>query len=311
MARYSSRYSDSYYGFAPYVSVAQRRANAAKEVAKLKKKGKTITPVGITGRKIATSFWGQAWCEHLESYSDYANRLPRGRTYARNGSVVHLEIRSGEIEALVSGSSLYKISIAITPVAKAKWQALCKQCAGGIGSLVELLQAKLSDSVMTHISHRQSGLFPAPREIKMACSCPDGAGLCKHLAAVLYGVGSRFDHQPELLFQLRSVDSADLISQATDASFLQSSAPTDGSPQLDHNGLSGIFGILGGIFGGGMAVLKGRGRGDLVVEIEVETPTKLSRRQKEILEEFRATETGDECPESRGFFDKLKDVFGG
>ena len=63
--------------------------------------------------------------------------------------------------------------------------------------------------------------------------------------------------------------------------------------------------------GGGMPVLQGRGRGDLVVEIAVETPTKLSRRQKEILEEFRSTETGDECPESRGFFDKLKDVFGG
>lgn len=243
MARYSSRYSGSYYGFAPYVSVAQRRANAAKEVTKLKKKGKTITPVEIAGRKIAGSFWGKAWCDHLESYSDYENRLPRGRTYVRNGSVVHLEIRSGEIEALVSGSSLYKISIAITPVAKAKWQALCKQCAGGIGSLVELLQAKLSDSVMTHISHRESGLFPAPKEIKMDCSCPDGAGLCKHLAAVLYGVGSRLDHQPELLFQLRSVDSADLISQAADASLLQSSAPADGTPELDDNDLSGIFGI--------------------------------------------------------------------
>jgi molecular chaperone DnaJ len=65
------------------------------------------------------------------------------------------------------------------------------------------------------------------------------------------------------------------------------------------------------IRGAGMPVLQGRGRGDLVVEIVVETPTKLSRRQKELLEEFKATETGDECPESRGFFDKLKDVFGG
>ena len=243
MARYSSRYSSSYYGFAPYVPVAERRKNAAKEVAKLAKTGKIITPVEITGRKIAISFWGKAWCDHLESYSDYENRLPRGRTYVRNGSVVHLEIRNGEIEALVSGSSLYKITITITPVAKAKWQELCKQCAGGIGSLVELLQAKLSDSVMTHISHRENGLFPAPREIKMKCSCPDGAGMCKHLAATLYGVGSRLDHQPELLFLLRSVDSADLISQATDASLLKSASTADGAPDFDDNDLSGIFGI--------------------------------------------------------------------
>jgi uncharacterized Zn finger protein len=243
MARYSSRYSSNYYGFAPYVPVAERRRNAAKEVAKLAKTGKTITPVEITGRKIASSFWGKAWCDHLESYSDYENRLPRGRTYVRNGSVVHLEIRNGGIEALVSGSSLYKITITIAPVAKAKWQALCKQCAGGIGSLVELLQAKLSDSVMTHISHREKGLFPAPGEIKMKCSCPDGAALCKHLAATLYGVGSRLDHQPELLFLLRSVDSADLISQATDASVLKSSSTADGAPELDDNDLSGIFGI--------------------------------------------------------------------
>ncbi len=130
-----------------------------KEVAKLQKNGKTITPVEINGRKIAASFWSKAWCDHLESYSDYANRLPRGRTYVRNGSVVHLEIRNFEIEATVSGSSLYKISITITPVPKAKWQALCKQCAGGIGSLVELLQAKLSASVMTHISHRENNVW--------------------------------------------------------------------------------------------------------------------------------------------------------
>ncbi len=63
--------------------------------------------------------------------------------------------------------------------------------------------------------------------------------------------------------------------------------------------------------GAGMPVLQGRGRGDLVVEVKVETPTKLSSRQKEILCEFRETETGDECPESRGFMNKLKDVFGG
>lgn len=63
--------------------------------------------------------------------------------------------------------------------------------------------------------------------------------------------------------------------------------------------------------GAGMPVLQGRGRGDLVAEVVVETPTKLSKQQREILEQFRETETGDECPESKGFFDRLKDAFGG
>ncbi len=241
--RYSDRYSGNYYGFAPYVPVAERRKKAAKEVAKLAKKGKTITPVEITGRKIANSFWGKAWCDNLEAYSDYENRLPRGRTYVRNGSVVHLEIRNGEIEAIVSGSSLYKISISITPVARSKWQALCKECAGGIGSLVELLQAKLSDRVMTIISRPDNGLFPSPKEIKMKCSCPDTAGLCKHLAATLYGIGSQLDHKPELLFLLRSVDSADLISQAANLTSLQSKSAADGGPELDEDDISSIFGI--------------------------------------------------------------------
>lgn len=245
MARYSKRYSSThtYYGFAPYVPVAERRKQAAKEVAKMAKKGMTVTPVTISGKKIAESFWGKSWCEHLESYSDYSNRLPRGRTYARNGSVMHLEVRSGEILAIVSGSSLYEVLISIAPVSKAKWNAICNVCAGGVGSLVELLQAKLSSSVMAHISDRKNGLFPAPSEIKIQCSCPDYAGLCKHAAATLYGVGNRLDLQPELLFQLRSVDAADLITHAAGSELLQSASTAGGSPEIDESDLSSIFGI--------------------------------------------------------------------
>ena len=238
MSRYSSY---DYYGFAPYVPVAQRRANAAKETAKLAKAGKVITPVQIAGRKIATSFWGKAWCDNLEAYSDYENRLPRGRTYVRNGSVVHLEIRKGEIEALVSGSELYKIAITITPVPNSKWKELCKACAGGIGSLVELLQGKLSDRVMEIITRREGGLFPSPKEIKLKCSCPDSARLCKHLAAVIYGIGNRLDQQPELLFLLRSVDSAELISRAAEGGSLTTGA--NAGPGLADDEIGSIFGI--------------------------------------------------------------------
>ena len=204
-----------WYGdYKPYVPVAKRRAQAAKEVAKRAKHGQAVNPVSILGRKIAATFWGNAWCDNLEGYSDFENRLPRGRTYVRNGSVVHLEVDRGRIKALVSGSELYEIEIDIDPITKSRWNTLKQQCAGKIGSLVELLQGKLSNAVMERVTNRDEGLFPKPKEIHMNCSCPDYAGMCKHVAAVMYGVGNRLDSAPELLFKLRGVDHSELIDQA-------------------------------------------------------------------------------------------------
>ena len=155
----------SWYGFRPYVPVAQRRANAVREMARLAKKGHTITPVRIDGREIASTFWGKAWCENLESYSDFENRLPRGRTYVRNGSVVDLQIKPGKVTARVSGSELYDIDIKIKPLSKPHWQTISSQCAGKIASVLELLQGRLSRGVMEIITHRQDGMFPKPSEI--------------------------------------------------------------------------------------------------------------------------------------------------
>jgi len=230
------------YGFRPYVSVAERRRKAQREMAKLAKKGKAIRPVQLEGRTIARTFWGKAWCDNLESYMDYANRLPRGRTYVRNGSVVHLDIRPGEIEATVSGSELYQVKISIAAAAKAKWKKLCQECAGGIGSLVELLQGRFSDHVMGIITRKDTGLFPAPAEIKLKCSCPDWATMCKHVAAVLYGVGARLDQSPELLFALRSVKHEDLITQAARATDLTGKATAAG-PELAESEIGAVFGI--------------------------------------------------------------------
>src|ERR1035441_819446 len=232
----------NYYGFRPYVSVAERRRKAEREMAKLAKKGKAIRPVQIEGRTIARSFWGKAWCDNLESYMDYANRLARGRTYVRNGSVVHLDIRSGEIEATVSGSELYQVKISITPAAKAKWKRLCHECSGAIGSLVELLRGRFSDHVMGIITRKETGLFPAPAEIELKCSCPDWATMCKHVAAVLYGVGARLDQSPELLFTLRSVNHEELITQAATASDLAGKT-TSAGPELSESEIGAVFGI--------------------------------------------------------------------
>jgi uncharacterized Zn finger protein len=203
-----------YWSFRPYVSVAQRRAKAMKHVAKLVKKGRTISPVQIEGRTIARTFWGKAWCDNLESYSDFENRLPRGRTYVRNGSVIDLQIEPGLITAIVSGSEIYNVEVKIKPLAPKTWKRIKAQCGGQIASVIALLQGRLTEGVMQIITRHDGGMFPAPAEISMDCSCPDWAGMCKHIAAVLYGVGARLDQQPELLFKLRKVDHLELIEQA-------------------------------------------------------------------------------------------------
>ena len=202
------------FGWKPYVPVAERRRKALKKMEGLRKKGRIISPVSVDGRTIAKTFWGKAWCENLESYSDYENRLPRGRTYVRNGSVVDLQIAESQITALVSGSELYEVKVEILSVASPHWKSICEDCAGSIDSLVELLQGRLSKGVMERISRQQTGLFPSPKEIKLSCSCPDWAEMCKHVAAVLYAVGARLDQQPELLFRLRAVNEKELIASA-------------------------------------------------------------------------------------------------
>jgi uncharacterized Zn finger protein len=234
-----SRY---YGGWAPYVPVAERRRNAERKLAKLRKSGTKVQPVTITGRKIATTFWGQAWCDNLESYGDYENRLPRGRTYVRNGSVVDLQIEQGRIMAMVSGSELYTVGITIKEAAKAHWRAICTDCAGSIDSLVELLQGRFSKQVMERLCRQDNGLFPRPVDIRFTCSCPDHASMCKHVAAVLYGVGARLDQQPDLLFRLRAVDEAELIATVDTTLPLSKTAP-GAARVLDVDDISAMFGI--------------------------------------------------------------------
>ena len=232
----------SYYGWKPYVSVAERRVKAEKLAAKAARSGAAMSPVPASRGAIAKTFWGRAWCENLERYSDYANRMPRGRTYVRNGSVIDLRIGAGEVRAQVVGSSLYKVAVTVTALPASQWQAISAECAGSIDSLVELLQGRLSQAVMERISKQGAGLFPAPKEITLACSCPDWADMCKHVAAVLYGVGARLDQQPELLFQLRRVDPKDLIAQASAGLPKKRQGPAAGKV-LDDAQLADVFGI--------------------------------------------------------------------
>jgi uncharacterized Zn finger protein len=231
-------------GWRPYVPVAQRRAQANSYAAKIAKKEKrSLAPVKIEGKKIARSFWGEAWCGHLECYSDFANRLPRGRTYVRNGSVVDLQIERGKIKALVAGSEVYTVEVAIKTLEKGAWKRIKRDCSQSIDSVIDLLQGRFEKGIMERLIHRETGLFPKPAEIDMECSCPDWAGLCKHVAAVLYGVGARLDTAPELLFKLRAVDHLELIAQAVAADNLDRTLASGQSGALQDSNLGELFGI--------------------------------------------------------------------
>jgi uncharacterized Zn finger protein len=203
--------SRDYGTWAPYVPVAERRRKAARAAERLRKQGQVLAPVTIAGRAIATTFWGKAWCDNMDAYRDYESRLPRGRTYVRNGSVLDLQITPGEVTALVNGSELYRITVSIKKMPAAIWRRVCADCAGRIDSLIELLQGRFSKGVMERLCRQENGLFPRPSDIRFTCSCLDHASMCKHVAAVLYGVGARLDHKPELLFRLRGVDETELV----------------------------------------------------------------------------------------------------
>ncbi|HYR43110.1 MAG TPA: SWIM zinc finger family protein [Terriglobia bacterium] len=233
------RYDDDY-NWPPYISAAERRSKAARETARLTKTGRSLQPVVIDGFKIAKTFWGKAWCGNLERYSDFANRLPRGRSYLRNGSVLDLRIANCAVTALVSGSRVYDVEVNIAAIPGARWKSICTDCAGAIDSLVELLKGRLSDSVMSRLCQEKTGMFPSPPEIKFQCSCPDSARMCKHVAAVLYGIGARLDEKPELLFTLRNVNQKDLIVRAGEGMVKTRDRI---EKVLEDDNLSEIFGI--------------------------------------------------------------------
>lgn len=223
-----------------YESVYEKRERIERELKKRAARGEVLEPLQVPEgkRKIAHTFWGRSWCEHLESYHDYENRLPRGRSYLRQGSVFNLSVETGKIRAQVAGSSLYEVEITIKAIAPAEWAGIQKACAGQVGSLLDLLSGQLGSGLMEVISNKEHGLFPGPREIQFNCNCPDYASLCKHSCAVLYGVGVKFDADPALFFRLRGVDPAELLSSGADEALAPSVQAA-----LEGEDLSALFGI--------------------------------------------------------------------
>ncbi len=225
-----------------YEDARERKDRLQREIAKRVKRGEKfeVLPAPAGQKKLCTTFWGQAWCRNLESYQDYESRLPRGRSYLRQGNVYNLEIEAGQLCAVVAGSELYDTSIHIQPLPKKQWKKIVASGSGQVGSMLDLLAGNLGDGLMALLTDPKDGLFPMPKEIRFDCSCPDFADMCKHVSAVLYGVGVMLDTKPELLFTLRGVDQAELLSNASSEAITELAS---GEGDLAGADLSAIFGI--------------------------------------------------------------------
>ncbi|MBW2591771.1 MAG: SWIM zinc finger family protein [Deltaproteobacteria bacterium] len=236
-----------YWGFPRYVTVAEKKAKAAKKLKQLKKKNPDIKPVTIEGRTIAKTWWGKSWNLNLERYADYSNRIGRGRSYVRHGAVLDLQIHSGRVDALVqgSGSRPYSVTIAIKPIHKKHWQNIKAACTDKLDSLQELLSGKFPKALADTFMAQGIGLFPSPKEIEFSCSCPDWAYMCKHVAAVLYGIGARLDEDPGLFFKLRKARIDDLVTEAVKESTSKLLKKTRKKPQrvIADTDLADLFGI--------------------------------------------------------------------
>jgi len=236
------------YYYPPYVSVAQKKARAEKKRNALRKKNPKIQPVIIEGRTLAKTWWGKSWNRNLEQYADYANRIGRGRSYVRHEAILDLQITPGTITALVAGSAgpPYRVTITIQPIPKKQWRHIQAQCKDQMDSLKQLLAGQFPKTLEAVFTQKGKGLFPAPEEISLDCSCPDWAVMCKHVAAVLYGVGARLDHDPSLFFVLRKADVKDLVSETVNAGkkeLLTRSGQKSSRIMEDQADLSGLFGI--------------------------------------------------------------------
>ncbi len=202
------------------------------------------------GRSVAATWWGKAWCENLARYADFSNRVGRGKRYVNAGCVVDLEIYAGALEAIVQGSrkNPYRVAVAIDPMDETVYKKVVEGTTARAKSLDALVEGDFPDELKGALFDKERGVFPAPHQIHMDCSCPDAALLCKHVAAALYGVGAYLDDEPLLLFKLRGIDVDALIRKTVEeklASMLENADVE--SPRvldIDDEGLTELFGVL-------------------------------------------------------------------
>jgi uncharacterized Zn finger protein len=230
-----------------YTPTTVNKTVMAKSVENLRKKDPDIQPVVIEGRSLANTWWGKSWNQNLESYADYSNRIARGKNYVRSGAVLDLKISKGTIKALVQGSRTkpYSVEIRIDTLSKEKWDKVISLCDYRIDSLEQLLEGRFPKELEVLFVDKKYGLFPSPKEIHFECSCPDWASMCKHVAAVLYGIGARLDSDPLLFFELRDMDSKELLKKSIEKKLdsMLINAGKKSPRQIEDKDVYGIFGV--------------------------------------------------------------------
>jgi uncharacterized Zn finger protein len=163
--------------------------------------------------KFVETWWADRWIKALKGLMD-SGRLSRGRNYARRGQVMEIEVKPGHISARVQGSrrTPYKVSIALQPLSDRQWDAVFNALAEQAIFAAQLLNGEMPADIEQVFDAVKVPLFPATRgDLKTDCSCPDWANPCKHIAAVYYLLGERFDEDPFLLFELRGRSKGEIV----------------------------------------------------------------------------------------------------
>lgn len=187
--------------------------------------------------KFGLTWWGQRWIGALETLGrTYTNRLPRGRTYARNGSVTGLDVAPGRVTARVAGRrpTPYRVSLQIPVFTDAQWTAATHALTRQLRHAAALLDGRMPEDIDETLDAVGLSLFPGPRELTTKCSCPDIANPCKHVAAVHYTLAQTFDADPFLLPTLRGRDRTALLAGLRAARAGESAPPPDGGPSVDE-----------------------------------------------------------------------------
>ncbi len=229
-------------------SAEELRRRAQESLQNAHKKGRRYEPVEVKAARgpICVSWWGRAWCDNLEGYADYASRLERGQRYVRSGAVVDLQIRNGLVEAKVQGrrKTPYKVTVHIGRLPEEKCQYIIGRCNQKISSIEALASGEFPEE-LKDIFTEEGGLFPTPREISFNCTCPDWALMCKHVAAVMYAIGVRFDENPFYFFELRGIDVDRFINVALENRLDLMLAHADcRSDRIISSDVTSLFGVL-------------------------------------------------------------------
>ncbi|MGH9066476.1 MAG: SWIM zinc finger family protein [Acidimicrobiales bacterium] len=152
------------------------------------------------------TWWGRAWVEAIEGRARLdPNRLPRGRTYARRGSVGELGVEPGVVRAAVQGSRAkpYAVWVRVRPFDDGEWDRLLDSVASRLGHAAALLDGELPAELSEDVAAAGLDLLPGLGEVQPRCTCPDWADPCKHSAAVCYLIADALDADPFLLLLLR------------------------------------------------------------------------------------------------------------